>query len=307
MVLPAGCGDDGGGMNPESGTGSTTEVGTSVDTTADTSITQGSSPSSTSIGPTTGSDTDTSADTGDSSSSTGDPGTFVDYEVLSSSYIDAPPQGAARSQLSRDVAFDSQGNLVVVGGTSLPNFPTTAGAYDSTYGGPGTPNVGQFGDMDVFVSKFDPDAAPGDYTRVDRMGMPAIATAVISSKDAYNAADPANDAAGDFVGEITASVEFLHAGLDDDIMGAGLMPCAPMDCVGAAAPLVVPDTIKIDLTAAPGFPNGRQPADPVIDVTLALVLLDLGVHGVTDLVGVLNPAANDRSFGGSMPYLADPH
>ena len=38
---------------------------------------------------------------------------------------------------------------------------------------------------------------------------------------------------------------------------------------------VVPDTLKIDLTAAAGFPNGRKLEDPVIDVTLAVVLLDL--------------------------------
>ena len=37
----------------------------------------------------------------------------------------------------------------------------------------------------------------GHYTRVDRMGMPAIATAVIASKDAYNNADPGDDAGGD--------------------------------------------------------------------------------------------------------------
>lgn len=169
---------------------------------------------------------------------------------------------------------------------------------DESSGGEETGDQGGF--------EFD-DSDPGDYTRVDRMGMPAIATAVIASKDAYNAADPADDANGDFVGEITASVEFLHAGLDDDISGVGLVPCAVDDCIAAAAPLVVPDTLKIDLTAAPGFPNGRQPADPVIDVTLAVVMLDLGTHGVTDLVGVLNPPANDRSFSGGMPYLADPH
>jgi hypothetical protein len=140
-------------------------------------------------------------------------------------------------------------------------------------------------------------------TRVDRMGMPAIATAVISSKDAYNAADPTDDANGDFVPEIVASVTAIHAALDDDLAGAGLTPCVVGDCVAQAAPFVVPDVIRIDPSQASGFPNGRRLTDPVIDVTLALVLLDLSVHPVTALVG-LNPTQNDHPFMGAFPYVA---
>ena len=149
---------------------------------------------------------------------------------------------------------------------------------------------------------------PADYTRVDRQGMPAIATAVIASKDDYNNADPEADAAGTFVTEITDSVDFLHTALDDDLTGLGLVPCATADCVAAAAPLVVPDTIKVDIGAAAGFPNGRLLTDPVIDVTLALVLLDLTEPGqdVLTLVGV-NPTANDKAFMSLFPYTAAPH
>ena len=148
--------------------------------------------------------------------------------------------------------------------------------------------------ISVFLFATDPLSA---YTRVDRIGMPAIATAVISSgnKDAYNAADPSDDANGDFAGDITANVTGLHAALDDDLTGAGL---------------VIPDTLTIDSAAAAGFPNGRTLADPVIDVTLALVLLDLGAAGqdATTLAGLpLNPAANDVPFLGAFPYLAAPH
>jgi hypothetical protein len=145
-----------------------------------------------------------------------------------------------------------------------------------------------------------------EYQRVDRMGMPAVATAVISSKDAYNAANPVDDAAGTFVEEIVASVGVLHAALDDDLTGLGLTPCETGDCVGQAAPFVVPDVIRIDPSQPAGFPNGRRLTDPVIDVTLALVLLDLGVHPVTQLVGV-NPTANDRDFSSRFPYLAQEH
>ena len=151
---------------------------------------------------------------------------------------------------------------------------------------------------------------PGDYERVDRMGMPAIATAVITSKDAYNAADPTDDAAGTFVDEIIANVDFFHTALDDDLTGAGLVPCATADCVNFTAPFVVPDTLKIDTSMGAGFPNGRGLTDPVMDVTLALVLLDMTAEGQDPgtLAGLpLNPPANDIPFGTVFPYLATPH
>lgn len=154
------------------------------------------------------------------------------------------------------------------------------------------------------------DDAVASYVRVDRAGMPAVATAVISSKDDYNQANPSDDAAGTFVAEITAIVTIFHDALDDDLVGLGLTPCAVDDCVAQAAPLVVPDTLKIDPSAPAGFPNGRLLSDPVIDVTLAVVLLDLSVDGQTalTLAGVpVNPPENDIPFLGDFPYLAAPH
>ena len=45
-----------------------------------------------------------------------------------------------------------------------------------------------------------------------------------------------------------------------------------------------------------------------MDVTLAVVLLDLGVHDVTLFAGLpLNPPANDKAFPSTFPYLATPH
>ncbi|MEL6761198.1 MAG: DUF4331 family protein, partial [Myxococcota bacterium] len=143
---------------------------------------------------------------------------------------------------------------------------------DGAAGAPGIPGA-DGADAGGFAFRTDPEDA---YTVVDRMGMPAINTAVITSKDDYNAATPIDDANGDFVAEITANVDALHQALDDDLTGAGLTPCSTADCVAAAAPLVVPDTLSIDRTNPPGFPNGRLLPDPVVDVTLALVLLDLG-------------------------------
>ncbi|NNE08712.1 MAG: DUF4331 family protein [Gemmatimonadetes bacterium] len=152
------------------------------------------------------------------------------------------------------------------------------------------------------------------FTKVDRMGMPAIATAVITSKDMYNSDTPAGDVAGTWVAEITANVTGLHDALDDDLAGLGLTPATPAEAVAQAAPFVVPDVLMIDTGTPAGFPNGRGLADQVIDVTLALVLLDLdlgnsvGPHTATTLAGVpVNPTANDKAFSGTFPYLAAPH
>ncbi len=73
------------------------------------------------------------------------------------------------------------------------------------------------------------------------------------------------------------------------------------------ANLVVPDTVTIDLASASGFPNGRRLADPVVDLTLAAIFLDLTRHPVTTLADIpLNPAANDQPFRLVFPYLAPP-
>jgi hypothetical protein len=70
----------------------------------------------------------------------GDPTTTV--ALAFSTYI-----GGSRQDSIRDVATDSQGNIYITGGTESPNFPTTAGAYDTTFNGW----------HDVYVIKFDPE------------------------------------------------------------------------------------------------------------------------------------------------------
>lgn len=179
-------------------------------------------------------------------------------------------------------------------------------------GDTGADAVAATGDVvDTDAGPFQFSSAPFDaYKRVDRAGMPAIATAVITSKDAYNQADPADDASGEFVPEIAAIVTALHEALDDDLQSFSLIPCAPEACLMQAAPLVVPDTLKIDPAGVAGFPNGRKLADPVIDVTLAVVLLDLTAEGQTPvtLAAVpLNPSKNDVPFLDEFPYVGEPH
>ena len=154
---------------------------------------------------------------------------------------------------------------------------------------------------------------PASYKRIDRMGMPAVATALITSKQNYNEADPIDDARGDFVPEIIAHLTTLHNALDDDLIAAGLTPATVQEAAAQGAPLVVPDVITVDTNAPSGFPNGRRLTDTVIDITLAVLLLDVnglgdsnGPHPVTALVGV-NPTANDEAFSTTFPYLAQPH
>lgn len=171
--------------------------------------------------------------------------------------------------------------------------------------------------------------APAMYTRVDRMGMPAVSTALIGSamKNAYNDADPDDDAAGTFVPELAATLTAVHTALDDDLMALSLPACSMVTLVGGlpecfgqtydgtntVASLVLPDTLHIDPDVAAGFPNGRRLPDLVIDVTLAVILLRLGgaVNAGT-LAGVpLNPPENDLGTDGAFldtfPYLHPPH
>ncbi|MFM9827856.1 MAG: DUF4331 family protein [Sphingomonas sp.] len=68
---------------------------------------------------------------------------------------------------------------------------------------------------------------------------------------------------------------------------------------------MIPDTLTLDLAGTSGFPNGRLLTDPVIDVTLNVLFLNLAVNGPGTLAGVpVNPSANDLPFRSSFPYLA---
>lgn len=186
------------------------------------------------------------------------------------------------------------------------------------------------------------------YDNVDRMGMPAVATALVpgASRNDYNDGLPSDDAGLMFAGPLLTTLGAIHAGLDDDLTALNLTPCSmamadnrplPIGPGGADIPvpacaaqpvvaggppvvaLVVPDTLSINPANAAGFPNGRMFADPVIDVTLAIILLNLesptgcGGSGCTagTLAGFmgtgLNPAMNDRPFLTEFPYLAAAH
>ena len=67
---------------------------------------------------------------------------------------------------------------------------------------------------------FRTDSVQSAYVRVDRMGMPAVSTALIGSamKNAYNDANPADDADGDFVPELSAQLTGLTNALADELV-----------------------------------------------------------------------------------------
>lgn len=94
----------------------------------------------------------------------------------------------------------------------------------------------------------------------------------------------------------TASFDVTRC-LQQDIPGTGF----------TVAQAVLPDTLTLNLSAAPGFPNGRLPADPVIDVTLGVIFLDLTTQSPATLAGLpLNPSANDVAFPSGFPFIAAP-
>lgn len=73
------------------------------------------------------------------------------------------------------------------------------------------------------------------------------------------------------------------------------------------AAAVVPDVLTLNLAAPSGFPNGRRLADPVVDVTLGIIFLDLTRTGAGTLAGVpVNPANDGVTLRTTFPYLAAP-
>ena len=168
----------------------------------------------------------------------------------------------------------------------------------------GSPGAGA-GPATGFV--FAPMAATA-FQRVDREGMPVVNTTVITSKNAYNAGNPSTDGGAPFVTEIGNNIAAYHTALDAELVALGLDPATNTQSLAQAGPLVIPDVLRINPAQPAGFPNGRRLQDPTPDLTLAVVLLDLGTHPANTLANLpLNPAANDKAFLTAFPYLATPH
>ena len=140
----------------------------------------------------------------------------------------------------------------------------------------------------------------GVLVPVDRMGVPAINTALIpfARKNEYNRATTMDDAAGKFGADIVATLTALGT----DAAHIGIL---------AGVAVSKGDMLRLDtsvansgaqggMNAGAGFPNGRRPTDDVIDTILFLVTnegLTTGDH--------VN--ANDVPFRNTFPFFAPSH
>ena len=121
-------------------------------------------------------------------------------------------------------------------------------------------------------------------TQVDRIGRPAINTALIvgdAQKEAFNLGNPDVDFQT-FGTAVQDRIEVLNGG--DTGTAAGITA------------ILLPDLLTFDTSDASGFLNGRQLADNVIDAELNLL-----TNGAITSDGVLE---NDREFLNVFPFLA---
>lgn len=193
--------------------------------------------------------------------------------------------------------------------TSTSSTSTTDTDTDSTTG---DPLAFEFMELDF-----------GAYVQIDRHGAVEAGTAGIRAseglgfmpnsditiRDAYNASNPDEDAMGMWIPEIADSIMFFHANLDDDLIALNLVPATFDESVAQAGPVIIPDAIKYDPAQPTAYPNGRTLTDPVVDITLAAVLLKLGPQQPLSLFAdlPLNPPENDVPFLAEFPYLAPPN
>jgi hypothetical protein len=135
--------------------------------------------------------------------------------------------------------------------------------------------------------------------QVERMGIPAINTALIPSnmKDAFNQGEPRNDVAN-FRSTAENTITALRAAVDPVLGpqdGGPLGNLTPAQVAGA----LIPDVVTIDFSQSVQFPNGRRLEDDIIDIALGVVLNRGGGAGISDAIN-----ANDKPFLSTFPYLA---
>jgi len=139
--------------------------------------------------------------------------------------------------------------------------------------------------------------------QIDRMAIPAINTALIPSdqKDSFNKGNPGTDATA-FQATGKTTIDGLRSAVDAAFGSAqdgGPLGNLTSEQVAAA---LIPDIVTIDFSKDVVFPNGRRLQDDVINAALGIVLNRGGAAGISDAID-----ANDKAFGSSFPYLADPH
>lgn len=112
--------------------------------------------------------------------------------------------GGSNTEIVGDIAVDASGNAYVTGLTGSTNFPTTIGAFDTTFGG------GSDGPSDAFVSKLNPTGTALVYSTYLGGGPN---TSVPGAQGNDRAFGIAVDSAGNaYVTGITGAVDFPTTG-----------------------------------------------------------------------------------------------
>jgi hypothetical protein len=145
------------------------------------------------------------------------------------------------------------------------------------------------------VEVFDLENTP----QLDRMGVPGVNVALIpfSKKDAYNASNPRDDAAGRFAPDVIASLQAF--GTDSTSIN-----------ILANIAVTRGDILRLSLTIAntgtgggtntnAAFPNGRRLGDDAIDTLLFLINNRIALSD--------NVNSNEVAFQNVFPFLAPSH
>jgi Domain of unknown function (DUF4331) len=153
--------------------------------------------------------------------------------------------------------------------SNTPGLPLTpCGVWAVTYLGHFRPD-----DLERF------ERHPEHLRQVDRMGNPAVNTALIPAalKDAFNFGQPKNDAR-DFAGVILNQILTLDKRFGTCPQNeTNVLNCNPN--VPLLAALAVPDVLHFASNVPDGYPNGRRTADRTTDLLISLIVQ---VPGFTD-------------------------
>jgi len=142
----------------------------------------------------------------------------------------------------------------------------------------------------------------GSESQIDRMGRPAINTIVKkgldtsgNSSNVFNTTTPGSDVSA-FLGPLTQIVGLAHA--------------CPAPAIAGA---LLPDILTFNIASNANYAqlNGRALADDVFDDTLLALYTTASGTGFCNGAGPFvtagdNVTANDKTFSGTFPFLADP-
>lgn len=146
---------------------------------------------------------------------------------------------------------------------------------------------------------------------VDREGIPGVNALFIpyNRKNAFNGGTTFGDAKGEFFNDIAGTLTALGTSSENIATLASIVGLPPVFPIPKNGALGGGDMLRLETDAAlapntgsgaNGFPNGRRPADDVIDIVLGLV-----TNGAITAGDNVN--ANDVTFRTVFPFLAPPN